>query len=344
VVNLLLDNIIYSLQESGGISSYWYELLIRINNNNEFNVQYLENSKSHSNIFRKNLQIEKSKIFNCGDGMLSRALPVRLTGEKDLVFHSSYYRYTKSNKIKVVTTVHDFIQEKVNKSFFGLSSIMKKIAINNSDQIIVISENTKADLLDIFPNIDSNSVHVIYNGVSDCYYPISFINEMYDTVLFVGSRAGYKNFDLAVNVISKFDRLKLAIVGSSLTFNELKFLNSKLSVDRWTLYVNPSNSELNILYNQCALLVYPSSYEGFGIPIIEAMKAGCPVIALNSSSIPEVSGNAALLVYNSTVDEYYYGIRHILNNRDHFVKLGLANASRFSWDKTFKETVKIYKK
>jgi mannosyltransferase len=90
-------------------------------------------------------------------------------------------------------------------------------------------------------------------------------------------------------------------------------------------------------------LIYPSSYEGFGIPVIEAMKAGCPVLALNSSSIPEVAGNAAFLVDKSCLDHYYYGIQQILNNRKMYVDLGILNAARFSWEKTYLETLKLYK-
>ena len=220
---------------------------------------------------------------------------------------------------------------------------MKRRAILNSDAIITISNNTKNDLMYYYPKIDPNKIHVVYNGVSDCYYPITNNNELLNNVLFVGSRVDYKNFDLAVDVISKFSNLNFTIVGNALSDHEIKLVNSKLSPNRWNLVLNPTNTELNTLYNQSVLLLYPSSYEGFGIPIIEAMKAGCPVVALNGSSIPEVAGNAALLVNESTIDEYYWGIQEILKNRDYYVKLGFLNATRFSWDKTYLETIKLYK-
>jgi mannosyltransferase len=182
--------------------------------------------------------------------------------------------------------VHDFIQEKVHNSNLSLNSLMKRQAIINSDSIIAISENTRLDLLNFFPKLEQNKVHVIYNGVSDNYYPLNtIIKDRCDSVLFVGSRVDYKNFNLAVEVISKFPNLNFYIVGNSLNESEIKLLNSKLSVNKWKLFVNPSNNELNTIYNQSSLLIYPSSYEGFGIPVIEAMKAGCPVLALNSSSI-----------------------------------------------------------
>jgi len=266
-----------------------------------------------------------------------------LPSKENLLFHSSYYRYTKGSHSKVITTVHDFIQEKVYNSHLGFNSIMKRLAIINSDIIIAISENTKNDLLHFYPKLNPNNIHVIYNGVSECYCPLPNNEFSPDTVLFVGSRVSYKNFDLAVDVVSKFKNKTLVIVGNSLTAKEEILLNSKLSSKRWLFKLNPSNEELNVLYNQAGLLIYPSSYEGFGIPILEAMKSGCPVIALNSSSLPEVAGDAALLVENSSIDEYYDGIKHIMNRRDHFVKLGLINAASFSWDKTFEETINLYK-
>ena len=343
-MNIFLDNIIFSLQKSGGISSYWYELLTRIIEDEKFEVRYLEDLNCESNIFRKNLNIEITNLQFCKTNFLSRIFPIKIQNSQNAIFHSSYYRYTNNKNSKVITTVHDFIQEKVNNSNLGFNSIMKRRAIMNSDEIIVISENTKTDLLNFFPKIDPDKIHVIYNGVSDSYYPINnLIQDTFDSILFVGSRVDYKNFDLAIDVASKFSKLKFNIVGNALSKNELKLLNSKLGPDRWNFILNPTNHELNKIYNKSALLLYPSSYEGFGIPIIEAMKAGCPVLALNSSSIPEVAGNAAVLVNNSTIDEYYDGIQQILRNRECYVKLGYLNADKFSWNKTYLETIKLYK-
>lgn len=342
-MNLVLDNIIFSLQKSGGVSAYWYELLVRILNDKKYNINFLENNKSNTNIFRKRLNIDEHNILYYNDTLFSRIKPVKLHTKENLLFHSSYYRYTKASHSKVITTVHDFIQEKVNNSYLGFNSIMKRLAVINSDIIIAISENTKNDLLHFYPKLNPQNIHVIYNGVSDCYFPL-IGNEFFpETVLFVGSRVNYKKFDLAVGVVSKFKNLKLVIAGNSLTANEQILLNTKLSSKRWLFKLNPSNEELNILYNQAALLIYPSSYEGFGIPILEAMKSGCPVIAFDSSSVPEVAGNAALLVENASIDDYYDGIKHIMNRRNHFVKLGLVNAARFSWNKTFEETINLYK-
>jgi mannosyltransferase len=342
-LKLILDNIIFSLQKSGGVSAYWYELLVRILNNNKFDIDFLENSKSSYNIFRQKLNIDENNVQYSNDSLFSRIKPVKLLSKEKIVFHSSYYRYARGSHSKVITTVHDFIQEKVNNSNWGLNSIMKRVAITNSDLIIAISENTKNDLLNFYPRLNPKNIHVIYNGVSESYFPLLQKEFLPNMILFVGSRVNYKNFDIAVDVVSKFQNFNLVIAGNQLTHDEQILLNTKLSSSRWNFRLNPTNEELNILYNQASLLIYPSSYEGFGIPIIEAMKSGCPVIALNSSSIPEIAGEAALLVEKTTVDDYYDGIKYLMDRRDHYVKLGLVNASRFSWDSTFEETIKLYK-
>lgn len=341
-MRLYYDNIIFSLQKIGGISVYWNELLKRVLLEDEIKLKILENPSSNLNIVRETLSLDPSLINFTRANFLARVLPVNINSSEKFIFHSSYYRHTKNFNAKVVTTVHDFVQEKINASY--LNSLMKRRAINNSDVIIAISENTKSDLLNFYPLIDEKKVKVIYNGVSDSFFHIASDNQIqYENVLFVGSRASYKNFDFAVNLISKFSNLRLIIVGEELCSFEKTLICSKIPQNRWRVVVKPTNTELNILYNTSALLLYPSSYEGFGIPIVEAMKATCPVIALNVSSIPEVAGEAALLIDKLSIDDFYFGIKQILSEREKYVNLGLKNAKRFSWDKTYLETLNVYK-
>jgi mannosyltransferase len=125
----------------------------------------------------------------------------------------------------------------------------------------------------------------------------------------------------------------------------MNFLNNRL-LDRYIYIKNVSNSTLNIFYNFAHCLLYPSSYEGFGIPVIEAMKVGCPVIAMKSSSIPEISANAALLLDSLSVEKAKLFVAQLEDSafRKNIVEKGIENSHRFSWDKCYSEVKTLYKK
>ena len=210
-----------------------------------------------------------------------------------------------------------------------------------ADAIVVISENTKKDLLSFFPNIYPSKVRVIYNGVSDDFFPLKE-QVVTNNFLFIGSREKYKNFDFAVEAISQTDNFKLNIVGSILREKEVEMLNKSIP-GRWKLFNNIENAKLNELYNNAYALIYPSSYEGFGIPLLEAMKAGCPFIAYNSSSIPEVAGDAGILIDKLEISLFKEAVLMIEENREEIVKKGFNQANKFSWEKCYKETLQVYK-
>ena len=221
----------------------------------------------------------------------------------------------------------------------------------HSDYVICISENTKKDLLKFCPKVDPSKLYVIYNGVSDDYHPILNKAEIqFDIpdssyVLFVGNRASYKNFALAVNSLINTP-YSLVVVGKSLSKSESDFVYSKLSSDRVFVYSNINNAQLNILYNHAFCLLYPSSYEGFGIPVLEAQKAGCPVIAYNASSIPEIIGAKPLLLNNLCVEEIHDMLRLLENKevRKRIIDLGLENAKKYTWDNMYNQVINLYKK
>ena len=342
-----LDNIIFSLQKAGGISVVWKNLIENLLSTFH-NLRFIEYENSPKNIFRSELKIpidtiQYIKQFN---PVFSQLVSPKIKSESPFIFHSSYFRICNSPNARNVTTVHDFIYEQ------GKPTLKQKFriwlnyrAIKRSDAIVCISENTKKDLLRFIPTIDQDKIKVIYNGVSDEYFQLSAspYPKYNNYVLFVGGRQGYKNFDFVVKALAQ-TQFNLLVCGSAFNNVEIDLLNRYLP-NRYEIKCYPSVEELNKLYNSVFCLVYPSSYEGFGLPILEAQKAGCPVIALSSSSIPEIIGDDALLMNELSQTCFNSKLDLIKDNsvRQRVVELGKINATRFSWSKMASEYLRLYK-
>ena len=303
-MQLIADNIIFALQRVGGISVVWNELLSRARVDKEIALTEL-NYTTEQRFLERYRTPEFQALGPC-------------------VFHSSYFRVLPQKGVHNVTTVHDLTYHFYRK---GLAKAVhlweEERALRHSEAVICISENTKRDLLHFYPWVKEDQLHVVYNGVSEEFFPIPSVQKK-GYLLYVGNTSvEYKRYDLAQEVARQTG---LELVTAS----------------------NVSREQLNRYYNEALCLLYPSDYEGFGLPIVEAQKAGCPVIAQNYSSIPEVMGSGGFLVMHDTPQrmaaEMSEMVKHLLSHpADKVVKAGLDNAKRFSWDKTYEQTKGVYR-
>lgn len=244
--------------------------------------------------------------------------------EVPAIFHSSYFRVLLQAGVRNVTTVHDLTYHYYRR---GLAKAVhlweEERALRHSDAVICISENTKRDVLRFYPWVAQDKIHVVYNGVGEEFFPMKSV-EKRGYLLFIGnSEVAYKRYDVAQEV-------------SRLTGLELR---TAAGVTR---------EQLNTMYNEALCLLYPSDYEGFGLPILEAQKAGCPVIAQRMSSVPEVIGANGLMVEHDTpqrmAEQMAEMVRELQSrSTQELIAAGIENAKRFSWDKTYEQTKEVYR-
>lgn len=354
-MNIVFDNVIFSKEKQGGISNYWYELIKRYADNKD--CFFFEEKRSGENIFRKQLCLQNIVSHYQLPLPLARLLPVSYHSKADrILYHSSFYRklITRANVCEI-TTVHDFIHNKYSPPLNRfLHNSLKFGSIKRARGIICISNNTFADLKKYYNLRKDQKCTVIHNGVSDDYRQLAKEDKKYSNffngynlnekfLLYVGSRSNYKNFPFVIELLKELPQYKLVVVGNPFLESEKSAIHKSL-MDRITVMSGISNTELNILYNYAHALIYPSSYEGFGIPIIEAMKACCPVFALNISCIPEVAGNAAMLFDSLNTSDFIKGIKQLENSdrRMDLMTKGYENSKKFNWSKCINETVSFY--
>lgn len=264
---------------------------------------------------------------------------------------------------KRVVTIHDVIPyiypETSSRLDWMIHHYWLPLIVKRLDAIITISERSKSDLLLHLP-AKQESIIVIPPAASPKYRPLGSMEiEMrllrlgisFPYILYVGSIEARKNLDRLLEAYAQFrswsEKWKLVIVGASKwkfssVFSTLEQLHLTSDV-HFTGYV--PEADLPVLYNGASLFVFPSIYEGFGLPVLEAMACGTPVITSNCSSLPEAAGEAAILIDPMDINAIAYAIQQVLGEPDLAMSMrqkGLVQAQQFSWDQTARRTIEVY--
>lgn len=354
---ILIDSQAAVMQEYGGISRYTSIIARGIENDKDKEIympciflrsRYFEGFQGGKCVSVKNRYLVYAiKIINSIYTCIFCA-----THRTDLYHPSYYYPFALmfiSKNTKVVITIHDMIFELFPELFSKHNLIPwgRKQILKRANKIIAVSENTKKDLLKIYPWIDSNKIQVIYEGglITKGEKEIDWLKIPDKYVLYIGEKSYYKNFHTffeAMKQIMKKDQELFAVcVGG-------KKADAEEFSDR-VIQINCSDSELNYLYRHAKCFVYPSKYEGFGIPVLESMENGCPTILADTKVFREIAGEAALFFSvdddSESVKALSERISRCLDDnklREGMIKKGKERAAYFSWDKMVTEIKELY--
>lgn len=356
------DYQIFCEQPYGGISRYFYELIQRLQQKKGVHIQL--DILSADNIFLEQLrgktawnelQFKGKKdlnrlLSNAYDSFASRMQPFD-------IFHPTYYNKSSLSRTAgrpMVITIHDMIDERFHrdkKEFENILSVRAK-HIQQASKIIAVSQNTRKDLIELC-GVAPEKIETIYHGNSfEKNITRRSLTRLIhaDYILYTGKRYAYKNFNRFVEsmvpVLKENPPIQLVCAGGGpFKASEINQF-TQLGIQRQVVYQPiPTDEELAALYNHAIALVYPSLYEGFGLPIIEAFACSCPVITSAGSSTGEIAGNAAVLIDPNDTKDITEKIWEVMNNstlQTEMIQKGLERATHFNWDKTAQQTFELY--
>ncbi len=266
-----------------------------------------------------------------------------------------------SSHFKKILTIHDLTPILFSETYGLIHVFLQKhvlpMTLKNIDMIITVSEHSKQDIINHL-KIPEEKIKVIYNGIDGRFKPLKKVDdvkEKYDIkspfILYVGTLEPRKNIPTLINAFYELKKngilYKLVIVGGKgWKYKDIYEHVDKLNLQREVIFTGyVSDDDLPKLYNAADLFIYPSLYEGFGFPPLEAMACGCPVITSNTSSLPEVVGDAGMMVDPYDVDEIANAMKRVLldeNLREEMIKKGLERAKKFRWENCADETIRVY--
>ena len=360
-MKIFFNNTIFFLQRHGGIPRYIVCLANQLIQD-KFDVKIIApifKNNYLNKIPRKNLKgiylkrFPLLKIFEIYSDLIFKKYNTKYQPN---IVHDTYYSKNLSfckNSAKIVT-IHDLVHEKFSELYATEKKLIKQKILECADHYICVSKNTQKDLIDYY-NIPKNKTSVIYHGADHLNKnKLQYNNKLFSKpfVLFVGSRTKYKNFIIIPKSFSLSKRIKdnfniVCFGGNKFTHDEKNYFRELKFNENQILQIDGNDDLLENLYLQAEALIFPSIYEGFGFPLIEAMKLGCPVISSNKSVMPEICNNAAEYFDPLNSGELISILEKILYSDETKVNLinkGFLNVSNFTWKNCANNTLKVYKK
>ncbi len=370
-MRIVMDGIIFQTQKYGGISRIFHEIMPRIcalDQSVEL-VLYtdgilLQHLPCHPQIIqKKNFPVHSllrpQRLWAPLTPAIRQIFQKMAIGDgQGAIWHSTFFTLPKGWKGKQVVTVHDMIHEKFAHLFNGRDDDLfrkeKKECIEQADAVIAVSETTRQDVHKFY-GTPLTSIFLAHDACSATFKVLTKEDKKdlpsitKPFILYVGSRVHYKNFDVLARAFSiwpKREHFQLVIVGDALREAEEKKLRELKIREAVRIMTGTEDEMLCRLYNQATAFIYPSLYEGFGIPLLEAMSCGCPVIASCIPTTQEVALDVPVYFEPTSTDSLVQALDQIINEQRNLARThkGLERVKMFSWDKTAEQTLKVYQR